>query len=71
MCATVRPRWPTVWPTTSRCRPTAVSAVGEQRVYAAPRRGLPLSYLSTVEKCSGVISLAMSEMTSLEVGSGA
>jgi len=55
MCATVRPRWPTVWPTTSRCRPTAVSAVGEQRVYAAPRRGLPLSYLSTVEKCSGVI----------------
>jgi hypothetical protein len=39
MYATVRAGWPTVWPTTSRCRPTVVSAASEQRLYAARRRG--------------------------------
>jgi hypothetical protein len=49
----------------SSCRPTVVGAVGEQRLYAH-HGALPPSYLSTVEKCSVVISLAPSEMTSLE-----
>jgi hypothetical protein len=41
----------------SSCRPTVVGAVGEQRIYAH-HGALPPSYLSTVEKCSVVISLA-------------
>jgi hypothetical protein len=57
MCATVRAGWPTVWPTTSSCRPTVVSAASEQRLYAARRARLPPSYLSTVEKCRVVTVL--------------
>jgi hypothetical protein len=41
----------------SSCRPTVEGAVGEQRLYAH-HGALPPSYLSTVEKCSVVISLA-------------
>jgi hypothetical protein len=37
------------------CAASLADSLAERRVYAAPRRGLPLSYLSTVEKCSGVI----------------
>jgi hypothetical protein len=66
MCATVPAGWPTVWPTTSRCHPTVVSAVGEQR--CMPHHGAgSASYLSAVETCSLVISFAISEMTTWKV----